>query len=59
MWVEPHDVDTMRDEATAPMVPEVSSDEPATQPAIRADGGRRKRSAEALVGDAALVPDLS
>lgn len=49
----------MRDEANAPMVPEVSSEETDTQPAIRADGGRRKRSAEALVGDAALVPDLS
>jgi hypothetical protein len=59
MGFEPHGVDTMRDEANAPMVPEVSSEETDTQPAIRADGGRRKRSAEALVGDAALVPDLS
>ena len=51
--------DTMRDEATAPIVPEVSSETTTSQPAIRADGGLHKRSAEARVADAPLVPDLS
>ncbi len=52
-------VDTMRDEAFAPIVPEVSSETTTSQPAIRADGGLHKRSAEARVADAPLVPDLS
>jgi len=59
MWMEATVGSTMRDEATAPIVPEVSSESTATQPAIRADGGQRKRSAAARVGDAPLVPDLS
>lgn len=50
---------TMRDEVTAPTVPEVSSEPTATQPAIRADGGQRKHSEAARVGDSPLVPDLS
>jgi len=49
----------MRDETFAPTVPEVSSETTASQPTIRADGGLRKRSAEARVADAPLVPDLS
>ncbi|MFD1586437.1 hypothetical protein ACFR9U_05550 [Halorientalis brevis] len=49
----------MRDEAFAPIVPEVSSETTTSQPAIRADGGLHKRSAEARVADAPLVPDLS
>jgi len=59
MWDAFDGVDTMRDQAFAPIVPEVSSETTTSQPAIRADGGLRKRSEEALVADAALVPDLS
>jgi hypothetical protein len=59
MWVAANVRSTMRDEVTAPTVPEVSSESTATQPAIRADGGQREHSAEALVGDSPLVPDLS
>jgi len=57
MWIEPDGIDTMRDEANAPIVPEVSSE--SNQPAICADGGLRTRSEEAYVADAPLVPDLS
>lgn len=59
MWVEPDGVDTMRDEAFAPIVPDVSSESTTSQPAICTDGGRLKRSEEAQVADAPLVPDLS
>lgn len=59
MWLEVTVGGTMRDEATAPIVPEVSSESTATQPTIRADGGHRKHSEAARVGDAPLVPDLS
>lgn len=47
----------MRDEANAPIVPEVSSE--STQPAICADGGLRTPSEEGHVAGAPLVPDLS
>ncbi len=59
MWVAGDGVDTMRDEAFAPTVPEVSSESTTSQPAIRADGGQLKRSEAARVGDAPMVPDLS
>jgi hypothetical protein len=57
MWVEMEAGGTMRDEANAPTVPEVSSD--STQPAICADGGLRTASEEGHVAGAPLVPDLS
>lgn len=59
MRVDGDGVDTMRDEAFAPIVPEVSSETTTSQPTLRADGGRRKRSDAAHVTDAPLVPDLS
>lgn len=45
-----------REERSAPMVPEVSSE--SYNPVVRADGGRRSFSEEGHVGEAPLVPHL-